>query len=793
PGTGQVKIAGELDRETKDFYQLEISASDGSNPPKVTSGFYLNITVEDVNDNTPTFSESSYALTVQEETETGTVVGNITAEDLDMSANARIRYTFTEAVEHFAISETTGTLTVLSILDFDNATHPKLSSFTVQASDGTFSSTVEVQVSLMDINDNAPTYRADNYDTTLLYLIHPAFVTVVDATDRDSGTNSEISYSFVNDSSMTTLFDIDQSTGIIWLESDPGDIEAVNLTVAAADNGNPSKNTTTTILIEINKPPTGAYRVSFNGTTFEGGVEENSNIEQLVTSLTANVLGTGLMPCQEKLRYKLAARSDDFEFTVNDTTGEIRTRGIVFDRETRGSYTFAVVVENTCPDLDEKSFDYTSVVVRVADQNDERPTFNSSSYSFEASENITGVEAEDMGVPPLNSTCTVHVRVLDINDNAPKFADPDYRTELPEDLPIFTQLDITISASDDDTGTNGNIGFSLHGLGSHLFSIEGVSGVVSLAGNLDYENKTQYNLTVTATDNGHPNKASTSVPLFIEVTDANDNPPIFDCDDYNSSTYRDVPTTDVLVTVSATDRDSGLNKELLYSITGLYGIQPARGTVMETLFNITSSTGEIRVTTDFINDDIQQYELIITATDMGNPPLSSTTTVVIDVASSNFAPEFLDIPAVSPVQEDNNANGMPSTWNPIIVQATDNDTEDEGQVKFVLPGHNNISELFRIDRTVYDNAREVFSAEILQNAPLDREKYPSGLNITVLAVDQGATPKTSTAMIHITLTDVNDNPPTLVNLVESVAIPQPVSVSNNCRTRLRNEHQPDRP
>ncbi|XP_078621210.1 cadherin EGF LAG seven-pass G-type receptor 2-like [Branchiostoma floridae x Branchiostoma japonicum] len=532
PRTGEVKIAGKLDRETKDFYQLEILASDGGNPPLVSNEFHLDIRVEDVNDNVPTFTAPAYVFSVKEETETGTVIGNITAQDLDIGTNAQIKYTFTEPMGHFSISETTGTLTIVSVLDFDNVTHPKISRFMVQASDGTFSSTVEVRVSLVDINDNAPSYRADNYDTTLLYLTPPAFVTVVDATDDDSGTNAEISYSFVEDGSMTTLFSINPSTGIIWLEGDPSGVDAVNLTVAATDKGNPLMNTTITLLVEIDTPPSDAYRVSFNGTKFEGQVEENINIEQVVTNLTAGVLGSGLAPCQMELRYKVAASSDDFEFTVNDITGEIMSRSIWFDRETRASYTFAVVAENTCPDL-QQSFDYTS--------------------------------AEDMGVPSLNGTCTVHVQVLDINDNAPEFAVSAYRTDLPEDG-VLAQLTITIIATDNDVGSNGEIEFSLHGDGSNLFSIDVVSGVVTLTGRLDYEDRSNYNLTITATDNGIPNKTS-SVPLFIEVTDVNDNWPMFDRDDYNSSTYRDVPTTEVLVTVSATDQDSGVNAQLLYSIT----------------------------------------------------------------------------------------------------------------------------------------------------------------------------------------------------------------------------------
>ncbi|XP_035661707.1 protocadherin Fat 4-like [Branchiostoma floridae] len=275
-------------------------------------------------------------------------------------------------------------------------------------------------------------------------------------------------------------------------------------------------------------------------------------------------------------------------------------------------------------------------------------------------------------------------------------------------------------------------------------------------------------------DNGHPSRTD-SVRLTIEVTDVNDNAPIFDRDDYNSSTHRGLPTTEVLVTVSANDRDSGVNAQIMYSITGQYGIKPIRATIGETLFNINSSTGEIGVTTHFLYDDTQQYELIVTATDMGEPPLSNTTTVVIDVANTNFfAPEFLNTPVYRTMDEDTG-----TVWNSrprevAKIKATDNDTEAEGQVIFLLPSNDNISDLFRVTTTkeVSDVNQDIFVGRIVTNAPLDREAHISGLNLTVLAVDQGATPKTSTALIHITLNDVNDNPPTLIVPTELVPIPQ---------------------
>ncbi|XP_019636288.1 PREDICTED: protein dachsous-like [Branchiostoma belcheri] len=817
--TGEVRIADELDRETKDFYRLEILASDGGNPPLVTDGFYLEITVEDVNDNTPAFTAPDYELTVLEETEVGTVLGNIKAEDSDIGTNAQIQYSFTEAVENFAIDENTGTLTVVSVLDFDNATHPKQSSFKVQASDGTFSSTVEVRVSLTDINDNPPAYRADIYEVTLLYVTYPAIVTAVDATDKDSGTNAEVSYSLVDDSS--TLFSIDSSNGIIRLVGPSGSI-MYNITVAATDKGNPPMNSTVSVSIKISTIDTSDTRVSFNGVEFEGHVEENNDDVQVATQLHAAVqYGSTPAPADCPLKYKMAASSDDSEFTVNETTGEISTRGARFDRETRARYTFAVVVEISCPG---KSFDYTSVTIHVNDTNDENPTFDSSSYNFEALEGTTGVVvgtvlatdmdtgsnadfsytiypngspfsidangaitvstpldrettdsytltilAEDMGVPSLNGTTTVHVRVLDINDHAPAFAAPAYRTDLREDE-NKAELNISISASDEDSGTNGDIRFSLHGEGSDLFLIDDMSGVVHLTGRLDYEDRPSYNLTIAATDKGHPNRTSTA-PLLVEVTDVNDNPPVFERDNYNASTHRNVPTEDVLVTVSATDQDSGVNALVFYTITGQYGLQPAVPTIGEAMFNITSSTGDIRATTHLFQDDIHQYELIITATDMGEPQLSATTKVVIDVANTNFfAPEFLDTPVLHTMSEDSGV--LPFLSRRVrTIRASDNDTEAEGQVRILLSSNDDISELFWITGTRTLSEDKVFEAEIWTNAILDRETHPSGLNITVLAVDQGATPKTSTAWVHVTLDDVNDNPPNLT-VPERVAIPQ---------------------
>ncbi|XP_078590799.1 cadherin-87A-like isoform X2 [Branchiostoma floridae x Branchiostoma japonicum] len=831
PTSGVLSLASELDREVKSMYRISISASDGGSPSLTSEdAFLVHVTVLDVNDNEPEFLQNIYYVTIDEESDIVTNVANITALDADEGSNAEVRYTMFNCAPQFSIDYTTGSMYVQSRLDYENTTFSRSYSCSINATDGNYTSTALVQVEVRDINDNTPEFGTeDGYSTQLLFnenQVFPAIVAAVDATDKDSGSNGDISFSIYNSScseNVTANFTIDESTGIIRLH---GIIVLgqpfpswCNMTVVATDRGVPSLSSSTTVSVGISKPTDVTSKVTFDDTAFSGFVVENDDTVQHIVKVNAVAVGTH--DCEAILRYEFASwQTEDFEFTIDSTTGNVSSRSVSFDRELKATYAFAVIAANNCSG-ESKRFDYTSVIVHVNDMNDEQPTFSRPEYRMQVEEGMSGlvvgrvtaedrdegsngvitytingeggeyfdidgngammtkvaldrenitqyqisVMAEDRGQPAQNSTSVVIIDVLDVNDNAPRFDESLYAVTLPEDLARFSPLNVTVKATDKDHGLNGTVTYSLSGEGWQTFKIEALSpeytGTITLQQQLDYENTTSYNLAVIAKDGGQP-PLNSSIPLFINVTDVNDNEPIFERLNYNASVPRNVRTDVVVVNVSATDRDTGKNGAVWYNITEIEA----------NLFQIDNATGAIYVTADFIKDTTShQYALLVMALDMGIPSLNSITKVSVDVSSTNlYPPEFRDVPPSHQMFEDDGRRPWQSK-RVIEVRASDNDTDSEGEVQFSLA--EGISEdLFRLSASPTIGDQDFFGAEIWTKSQLDREKHPEGIILQVLAIDQGVTPKTSTATVHITLKDLNDNPPELHLPEDDVIISQ---------------------
>eukprot|EP00058_Branchiostoma_floridae_P025134 XP_002610624.1 hypothetical protein BRAFLDRAFT_65814 [Branchiostoma floridae] len=650
PTSGVLSLASELDREVKSMYRISISASDGGSPSLTSEdAFLVHVTVLDVNDNEPEFLQNIYYVTIDEQSDIVTNVANITALDADEGSNAEVRYTMFNCAPQFSIDYTTGSMYVQSRLDYENTTFSRSYSCNINATDGNYTSTALVQVEVRDINDNTPEFGTeDGYSTQLLFnenQVFPAIVAAVDATDKDSGSNGDISFSIYNSScseNVTANFTIDESTGIIRLH---GIIVLgqpfpswCNMTVVATDRGVPSLSSSTTVSVGISKPTDVTSKVTFDDTAFSGFVVENDDTVQHIVKVNAVAVGTH--DCEAILRYEFASwQTEDFEFTIDSTTGNVSSRSVSFDRELKATYAFAVIAANNCSG-ESKRFDYTSVIVHVNDMNDEQPTFSRPEYRMQVEEGMSGLVVG------------------------------------------------RVTAEDRDEGPNGVITYTINGEGDEYFDIDG-NGAMMTKVALDRENITQYQISVMAEDRGQPAQNSTSV-VIIDVLDVNDNAPRFD--------------------------------ESLYAVT--------------------------------LPEDLARFS-----------PVS------VDVSSTNlYPPEFRDVPPSHQMFEDDGRRPWQSK-RVIEVRASDNDTDSEGEVQFSLA--EGISEdLFRLSASPTIGDQDFFRAEIWTKSQLDREKHPEGIILQVLAVDQGVTPKTSTATVHITLKDLNDNPPELHLPEDDVIISQ---------------------
>ena len=240
---------------------------------------------------------------------------------------------------------------------------------------------------------------------------------------------------------------------------------------------------------------------------------------------------------------------------------------------------------------------------------------------------------------------SITITLMDINDNSPIFTDSTYENSLLENQPAG-QTVFQVSATDSDLGTNAQISYSF-ALNEHtedtLFTIDSNTGLISTTGPLDCERQTSYSFTITAMDIGNPPRSSTAQGL-LNITDENDNDPIFSMNVYERTLHEDISIMQSLVQVVATDADKGANGEVRYSVISMRSfIAVIESTGDEvTLFSINETSGVLMHLTPFNHERFEQVNVTVVANDLGLPRRSSTATVVFNVLNvDERRPEFL--------------------------------------------------------------------------------------------------------------------------------------------------------
>lgn len=231
-----------------------------------------------------------------------------------------------------------------------------------------------------------------------------------------------------------------------------------------------------------------------------------------------------------------------------------------------------------------------------------------------------------------SNSATVEVQVTDINDNSPVFASSSVTKSVPEDKEIGSNV-TDVPATDKDSSFNKEIRYSLRG-GEGKFAIDPLSGMVTVAGALDRETKTEYNLLVVAEDQGRPARSATA-SLLVEVSDVNDNIPKLSKSEYQVEVYETESVDAVLLTLSAEDPDEGANGRVTYNI---FEQSPPSDPAV---FKLDSSSGTLQLARTLENSEVKMYSLIVQASDGGSPSLVGNGSVVVTVKDvNNNPPEF---------------------------------------------------------------------------------------------------------------------------------------------------------
>uniref|UniRef100_A0A8C9XF84 Protocadherin gamma-A4-like n=1 Tax=Sander lucioperca TaxID=283035 RepID=A0A8C9XF84_SANLU len=350
--------------------------------------------------------------------------------------------------------------------------------------------------------------------------------------------------------------------------------------------------------------------------------------------------------------------------------------------------------------------------------------------------------ALDGGSPQRSGTVVIHVTVLDANDNAPVFSQAVYKASLPENSPPDTKV-INVSATDADEGVNGDLTYDLSHVSdddANVFSIDPKTGDIRVTGVIDFEEMSSFEMRVESKDGlGLTSYAK----VLIDVTDMNDNVPVIYLKSLTNPIPENVsPGTEVGI-INVQDRDSENNRQVRCSIQ-----QNAPFKLVPSIKNYYSLVTTGQLDRELVSD----YNITITATDEGSPPLSSSKTVQLSVADINDNPPVFEEQSYSAYVTENNKPG--STL--CSVTARDPDWRQNGTVIYsLLPGEVNgapVSSYLSVngDTGVIHAVRS-----------FDYEQFRS-FKVHVMARDNGSPPLSSNVTVSVFISDVNDNSPQIL-------------------------------
>uniref|UniRef100_A0A3Q3E7B5 Protocadherin gamma-A12-like n=1 Tax=Labrus bergylta TaxID=56723 RepID=A0A3Q3E7B5_9LABR len=327
----------------------------------------------------------------------------------------------------------------------------------------------------------------------------------------------------------------------------------------------------------------------------------------------------------------------------------------------------------------------------------------------------------------------VSIHVQDVNDNSPKFRENLIEMEIRESADKGNRFSIE-EAHDADIGQNAVQRYNLQKNDHFILSVDNNKVELVLDNTLDREKQKEINLLLTALDGGSPQRSGTVV-IHVTVLDANDNAPVFSQAVYKASLPENSPLDTILIKVSATDADEGVNGDVTYHFGHVSDDEV-------NVFFIDPKSGEIKVTGVIDFEESSSFEMRVQAKDgLG---LTSYAKVIIDVSDVNDnAPVIYLKSLTNPIPE----NVSPGTEVGII-NVQDRDSETNRQVRCSIQQN--------VPFKLVPSIKNYYS--VVSTGQLDRELV-SDYNITITATDEGSPPLSSSKTVQLSVADINDNPP----------------------------------
>ncbi len=695
-------LALDLDRENPtipDVYLLNVTVRDirPLNAPdsygSLSHGF--TVTIKDINDNHPMFSEPFYVFSINENRGTNEFIGTVHADDPDQGENQTVVYRIRESVP-FSIDPSNGQITVLQSLDYE--VKSEYIFYVVAEDQGvrSLTSEVSVTVNVNDLNDNFPMFDQIRNFVVPEDSVIGTTVATIGVTDLDSGSFGEVDITVAPGSRLDSHFALRTTGDIILvapLDYDTGDV-LYSFEARARDGGTPWKETREQINITVGD--VNDNRPAYVNTTFSVTIPEDYRHGVDFTSLVANDVDSGV---NGEVWYELADASLSYIFSVHPTTGKIFITPQSPDDYPPGPFPPVIDYERT------------------------------QSYDVE-------IIAYDRGIPRNNDTKTLRVTIENVNEFHPVFDRGSVTVYVDEGLPQGTRV-ISLQAYDWDYDL---LEYSLP-LDQQVpyahFGWDSASRSIVTIRELDYSLSHNYYLELHATES--VSRHNSTITVHIVVVNVNDHSPEFSDNSVSLAISEETAPGKVVFTANATDQDNSTNDAVTYYFSQESGND-------SNSFSIDLMTGEISVSAPLDYEHQSEFTLFVLATDTGKEPRTSPTALIVTISLQNTndeRPIFSDPEYTFQVSE----NRDPGTLVGEVL-AVDRDVGVYGSVLYSLTGS---SEYFTIDA----KTGQIFTQANIDREILD----VSTLVLTVTASDEGQPAKTATVLVNIVITDQNDNPP----------------------------------
>ncbi|XP_065131086.1 protocadherin gamma-A11-like isoform X6 [Paramisgurnus dabryanus] len=529
---------------------------------------------------------------IPEEMTKGSLVGNIIQDlglDVKRLKSGRARIFTEDSREYIGLNVDKGTLVVKERIDREELcaqVSPCSLHFQIIIENPMELHRIDVEI--LDINDHAPVFTRKEINFQISEMAVPgARFSLDSAHDPDVGLNTLQKYTLTTNGYFS-LKELSRGDGTKYVEMvlqsplDREQEEELKLTLTAFDGGSPQKSGTVRISVTVidandNTP-------AFSQSVYRVSLAENAQIGTVVLTVSATDKDKGSYG-EVTYSFSQSSGKDVNLFQINPDTGNIYVNGL----------------------LDfEKSKQYE-----------------------------LNLEAMDKG--GLTDNSKVLIELTDVNDNAPVISVISFSSPIAENCAPDTMIAM-LNIKDIDSGKNGQIKcFVNSDLPFRIKSSSANFYTLVTDELLDREKISEYNITVTATDEGSPS-FSTNKTLNLKISDINDNAPVFQRQSYTAYVMENNSPGVSVLSVKAHDKDSGNNARISYFLEDIL----VNGVSASTFISVNAESGEIIAVRSFDYEQTKEFNIRVKAQDGGNPPLSSNVSVKIIIQDQNDnAPQVL--------------------------------------------------------------------------------------------------------------------------------------------------------